>query len=69
MVPSAPVVLDTGTSLMFVPDSVLSNIMDKALSGINAYIVEGIYYGPCTTSNYPTITFLIGTYWIDIPPE
>lgn len=68
MVPSAPVIFDTGTSLMYIPTDTLKKIMTKHLDGISYYISDGYYYATCGLSKYKTISFLIGTYWIDIHP-
>lgn len=69
MVDSAPVIFDTGSSLINIPSETLSKIMPELLSGISYTTSGGLYYGPCDSSLYSTISFVVGTYWIDISPD
>ena len=69
---TSPAILDTGTSLMYIPFKIFPKILEviarntkiSATGGDNS----GLYIGTCDTTKYESIYLLIGENWYEIPP-
>lgn len=62
--------LDTGTSLMLVPDRVYPQLMKALLRGQWYYTdKEGNYYGSCDLTKYESIYLAINGVYYEVPPS
>lgn len=62
-------ILDTGTTLMYVPQELYHTIIDKIVKHTSASLQGGSYYDKCTNSaKYESLYLLMGSTWMEIPP-
>ncbi len=66
---SVDVILDTGTSLAYMDKKNGKKVIKAMLKGITHFKIFGSYYVDCDTTQYESVFFLLGGYWIEIPPE
>lgn len=69
---SSPAILDTGTTLMMVPQEFYQTLMDLILEGTPAinYKRSGMYIDYCSNSAYyKSLYLLMGTTWMEVPPS
>jgi len=63
---------DTGTSLVYIPESMFNTFMDKLLETVddNIYQADGDdILTLCEPSAYPKVSILYASYWAEILPE
>lgn len=71
-IPAEFCMTDTGTSLVYIPESMFNTFINRLLENVD----ENIYQADgddiltlCQPSSYPTISILYGSYWAEILPE
>ena len=64
-------ILDTGTTLLYVPEEVYHPIIKRIVEGTNAVKTrDGYYVDYCTNSgNYESFYMLMSGVWMEVPPE
>jgi saccharopepsin len=66
----ASIILDSGTSLAYMPKADGKKIIKKILKGTGFnFKLFGTYFVNCDTSKYSSFYILMDSYWIEIPPE
>lgn len=63
---------DTGTSLVYIPESLYNTVIERVLEGVdsNAYQVDDDeVLALCQPELFPKISILYGGYWAEILPE
>jgi Eukaryotic aspartyl protease len=65
---SADFIFDSGSGLGYMPYKYGNAIMKKLLKGVTSIKWFGRWYTSCNTAKFTSLFFLIGGYWIEIPP-
>lgn len=65
---ATPAIFDSGTSLIMIPSIIYFALTSELLKGIKSAESGGSIYVSCDPSIYNSVYFLIGGYWIEIPP-
>ncbi len=63
-------IVDSGTSLCYMPKSDGKKMIKKILKGTGFnFKLMGNYFVNCDTSKYESAYFLVDGYWLEIPPQ
>jgi len=67
---SSTAILDTGTTLMMVPQNYYNTLIQGIVAGTRASLSNGAYMDKCINAgSYKSLFLLIGSTWFEIPPS
>ena len=62
-------VMDTGTSLFYVPSGMWTTFVKTVMKGISYDVYSNLVVATCDTSKYKSIYVVIDGYYLEITPE